>query len=89
MKTKKELEDEEEKLKKERMEFLEADNNSMAKRIEKKIYKIRDQIELIELEEKINIKNEIKIYADFIHYLGQEQNYKEFRSKELKRIEYL
>ncbi len=88
MKIKNELLDEMEKLEIDRTNYLEADMNSMARKIEKKIWKIQEQIELIELEEKINIKNEIKIYANFIHYLGQEQNYKEFRNKELKKMEY-
>ena len=88
MKIKNELLDEMEKLEIDRINYLEADMNSMARKIEKKIWKIQEQIELIELEEKINIKNEIKIYANFIHYLGQEQNYKEFRNKELKKMEY-
>lgn len=88
MKTKNELLDEIEKLENDRTNYLEADMNSMAKKIEKKIWKIQDQIEAIELEEKINIKNELKIYENFIHHLGQEQNYKEFRKKELKNIEY-
>ena len=88
MKIKNELLDEMEKLEIDRINYLEADMNSMERKIEKKIWKIQEQIELIELEEKINIKNEIKIYANFIHYLGQEQNYKEFRNKELKKMEY-
>ena len=88
MKSKNELLDEVEKLETDKISYLEADNNSMAKRIEKKIWKIQDQLEVINLEEKINIKNELKIYKDFIHYLGREQDYSEFRKKELKTYEY-
>ena len=88
MKTKNELLDEIEKLETDRTNYLEADMNSMAKKIEKKIWKIQDQIEVVELEEKIDIKNEIKIYKNFIHYQGLEKNYEEFRNKELKKIEY-
>ena len=88
MKNKNELLDEMEKLENDRTSYLEADMNSMARKIEKKLYKIQDQLEIIELEEKINIKNEIKIYAEFVHYTGQEQEYEKFRKNELKKMEY-
>ena len=83
-----ELREKEEELEKRRMEYLEMDNNRMAKRVEKELYKTMDLIEVKILEQKIDMKRELKIYKEFIKNLGLEERFNEYREKEIKRKEY-
>ena len=82
-----ELKEKEENLEKERMMYLEVDNNAMAKRKEKELFKVREQIEVINMEKKIEIKKELEIYKKYIKEIGQEEKFMNFYNKELSRKE--
>lgn len=82
-----ELMEKEEKLEQERMMYLEVDNNAMAKRTEKALFKVREQIEVINMESKIEIKKQLEIYKKYIKELGLEEKFMNFYNKELSRKE--
>ena len=82
-----ELKEKEENLEQERMMYLEVDNNAMAKKKEKELFKVREQIEVINMEKKIEIKKELEIYKKYIKKIGQEEMFMSFYNKELSRKE--
>ena len=82
-----ELKEKEEKLEQERMMYLEVDNNAMAKKKEKELFKVREQIEVINMEKKIEIKKQLEIYKKYIKETGQEEKFMSFYNKELSRKE--
>lgn len=82
-----ELMEKEEKLEQERTMYLEVDNNAMAKRKERELFKVREQIEIINMESKIEIKKQLEIYIKYIKKLGLEEKFMDFYNKELSRKE--
>lgn len=82
-----ELMEKEEKLEQERTMYLEVDNNAMAKRKERELFKVREQIEVINMESKIEIKKQLEIYKKYIKKLGLEEKFMDFYNKELSRKE--
>lgn len=78
-----ELMEKEEKLEQERTMYLEVDNNAMAKRKERELFKVREQIEVINMESKIEIKKQLEIYKKYIKKLGLEEKFMDFYNKEL------
>ena len=82
-----ELKEKEENLEQERMMYLEVDNNAMAKKKEKELFKVREQIEVINMEKKIKIKKQLEIYIKYIKETGQEERFANFCNKELSRKE--
>ena len=82
-----ELMEKEEKLEQERTMYLEVDNNAMAKRKERELFKVREQIEIINMESKIEIKKQLEIYKKYIKKLGLEEKFMDFYNKELSRKE--
>ena len=82
-----ELMEKEEKLEQERTMYLEVDNNAMAKRKERELFKVREQIEVINMESKIEIKKQLEIYKKYIKKLGLEEKFINFYDEELSRKE--
>lgn len=82
-----ELRKQEEELEQERMMYLEADNNRMARKKEKELYKVREKIEVVQLEEKINIKKQLIIYKDYIKKLGLEEKFNSFYAEKIAKEE--
>ena len=80
-----ELKEKEENLEQERMMYLEVDNNAMAKKKEKELFKVREKIEVIEMEKKIKIKKQLEIYIKYIKETGQEERFTNFYNKELRK----
>lgn len=78
-----ELRKKEAELEQERINWLEADNNRMAKKKEQELYKIRNMIEVVVLEEKIEIKRQLEIYKKYIKNLGLEEKFNAFYNKEI------
>lgn len=72
--------------KQERMNCLEADDNRGARRVEKKLNRVRDLIEVEKEEQKILLKDKLKIYKDFIEKFGLKEKFNEFYEKELERL---
>lgn len=81
-----ELRKQEEELEQERTNFLEADDNKGAKRIEKKLNRVRDLIEVEIEEQKIMLKDKLKIYKDFIERRGLQEEFNKFYEKEVERL---
>lgn len=82
-----ELRKQEEQLQQERMNYLEADDNKGAKKIEKKLYKVRNLIEVEHESEDIMLKDKIKIYKSFIEMQGLKEKFMKFYEKEKSKIE--
>lgn len=66
--------EQEEKLEKEKQEYLEADDNRSVKRIEKQIYRTRELIEIEREGRYIEMQKELKMYKRF------------YKKKRLERI---
>lgn len=79
--------EQEEKLEKEKQEYLEADDNRSVKRIEKQIYRTRELIEIEREGGYIEMQKELKIYKDFIKRRGLKEQFNKFYEKEVKRYE--
>lgn len=79
--------EQEEKLEKEKQEYLEADDNRSVKRIEKQIYRTRELIEIEREGGYLGMQKELKIYKDFIKRRGMEEQFNKFYEKEVKRYE--
>lgn len=79
--------EQEEKLEKEKQEYLEADDNRSVKRIEKQIYRTRELIEIEREGGYIEMQKELKMYKDFIKRRGLEDQFNKFYKKEVKRYE--
>lgn len=79
--------EQEEKLEKEKQEYLEADDNRSVKRIEKQIYRTRELIEIEREGGYIEMQKELKMYKDFIKRRGMEEQFNKFYEKEVKRYE--
>ncbi len=79
--------EQEEKLEKEKQEYLEADDNRSVKRIEKQIYRTRELIEIEREGGYIEMQKELKMYKDFIKRRGMEEQFNKFYEKEAKRYE--
>lgn len=77
-----ELREKEEELEKERMNYLEADDNRGAKRIERKLDRVRELIEIEHEDGCIELKRKLKIYEKYIKKLGLENKFNEFYKKE-------
>lgn len=67
-------------LEKQKEEYLEADMNKEASRIQIKINKL---VEKIELQELRNLKNELKSYKLFITNKGMEKEFIDFQNRNL------
>lgn len=80
-----ELREQEEKLEIERENYLEADDNRGAKRIEKKLFRVRDLIKVEQESQDIEITRKIKIYKEFIDKQGLKEKFDEFYNKEIKK----
>ncbi len=81
------LREQEEELEQERMNYLEVDDNRGAKRIEKKLYRIRELIEVENENGYIEMKRKLKIYREYIHITGLEKPFNDFYAKEIKKVE--
>lgn len=81
------LREQEELLEQERMNYLEADDNRGAKRIEKKLYRVRELIEVENENGYIEMKRKLKIYKEYIHITGLEKPFNDFYKKEIKKME--
>lgn len=81
------LREQEEQLERERMEYLEADDNRGAKRIEKKLLRVKELIEVEYENGAIEIKRKLEIYRSFIRIMGLEKNFNDFYEKEIKKME--
>ncbi len=81
------LRKQEDELEQERMSYLEADDNRSAKRIEKKLYKVRELIEVENENGYIEMKRKLKIYKKYIHITGLEKPFNDFYEKEIKKLE--
>lgn len=79
--------EQEEKLEKEKQEYLEADDNRSVKRIEKQIYRTRELIEIEREGGYIEMQKELKMYKDFIKRRGLKEQFNKFYEKEVKRYE--
>ena len=79
--------EQEEKLEKEKQEYLEADDNRSVKRIEKQIYRTRELIEIEREGGYLEMQKELKMYKDFIKRRGLEEQLNKFYEKEVKRYE--
>ena len=79
--------EQEEKLEKEKQEYLEADDNRSVKRIEKQIYRTRELIEIEREGGYIEMQKELKMYKDFIKRRGMEEQFNKFYEKEVKKYE--
>lgn len=79
--------EQEEKLEKEKQEYLEADDNRSVKRIEKQIYRTRELIEIEREGGYIELQKELKMYKVFIKRRGLEDQFNKFYEKEVKRYE--
>ena len=77
----------EEKLEKEKQEYLEADDNRGAKRIEKQIYRTRELIEIEREGGYLEMRKELKMYKDFIKRRGMEEQFNKFYKNEEKTDE--
>lgn len=82
-----ELLEQEEKLEKEKQEYLEADDNRSVKRIEKQIYRTRELIEIEREGGYIEMQKELKMYKDFIKRRGMKEQFNKFYEKEVKKYE--
>jgi len=82
-----ELREQEKQLEQERMNYLEADDNRGAKRIEKKLYRVRELIEVENENGYIEMKRKLKIYREYIHIKGLEKLFNDFYKKEIKKVE--
>lgn len=81
------LRQQEEELEQERINYLEADDNRGAKRIEKKLYRVRELIEVENENGYIEMKRKLKIYQMYIHITGLEKTFNDFYEKEIKKLE--
>lgn len=81
------LKQQEEELEQERINYLEADDNRGAKRIEKKLYRVRELIEVENENGYIEMKRKLKIYQMYIHITGLEKTFNDFYEKEIKKLE--
>lgn len=81
------LREQEEELEQERMNYLEVDDNKGAKRIEKKLYRVRELIEVENENGYIEMKRKLKIYREYIHITGLEKPFNDFYEKEIKKLE--
>lgn len=79
--------EQEEKLEKEKQEYLEADDNRSVKRIEKQIYRTRELIEIEREGGYIEMQKELKMYKDFIKRRGMEEQFNKFYEREVKKYE--
>ena len=75
------IQEEIDKLEKERMEYLEADINKQASAVQKKIDKLRDKQELMELRNLKQMKYDLDKYKQFIKYKGLEAEFNRFAVK--------
>ena len=65
-----------EKLEKERMDYLEADDNKTAGRIQSKINKLRNEKELRDYNK---IKRELELALKFINKKGNKQEFEDYK----------
>lgn len=79
--------EQEEKLEKEKQEYLEADDNRRVKRIEKQIYRTRELIEIEREGGYLEMRKELKMYKDFIKRRGMEEQFNKFYEREVKKYE--
>lgn len=70
------LEDEIEKLEKERMDYLEVDDNRTAGRIQSKIDKLRNEIELKNYKK---LKKELELALNFIKEKGVKNEFEDYK----------
>ncbi len=75
------MQEQEKKLEKERIEYLEVDNNRAAKRKEKELDKVRNLIKLAEMGSMLELKKDLDIYKKFIKYKGMQGEFELFHSK--------
>lgn len=79
-----ELRKQEAELEQERMNYLEADDNKGAKRIEKKLYRVRDLIEVEHENGCIGLKKQLDIHRKYIQKMGLDKNFNDFYKKEIE-----
>lgn len=82
MKTKEQILEEINKLEREKMEYLEVDNNSAARRKDKKIIELENELELSKLKE---IKEDLELYKKFVSRKGLNSEFQRFMIIELAR----
>lgn len=83
-----ELLEQEKQLEKERMIYLDADDNRGAKRIEKKLYRVRDLID-IELDDgSIEVKKKLDIYRSFVKELGMTKEFERYEKERRKQMKW-
>ena len=82
-----ELQEQEKKLERERIDCLSVDNNRAAKRIEKELYKVRDLIEIEEMGSTLKLKKDLNIYKKFIKNKGMQNEFELFYEKIAKSEE--
>ena len=70
------IEEEIKKLEKERMDYLEADDNKTAGRIQSKINKLRNEKELRDYNK---IKRELELALKFINKKGNKQEFEDYK----------
>ncbi len=79
-----ELLEQEEKLDRERTEYLEADDNRGAKRTEKKLNQVRDLIQIERLGDTLKLKEDLDIYKKYVKSKGLENDFKCFYDMEVQ-----
>ena len=82
-----ELQEQEKKLERERIDCLSVDNNRAAKRIEKELYKVRDLIEIKEMGSTLKLKKDLNINKKFIKNKGMQNEFELFYEKIAKSEE--
>lgn len=81
-----ELQEQYDKLERNRMDYLEADMNREAGRISKKMYKISDEISQLREKQEYGLNQDMKkainLYKKFLDYKGLNKEFESFAEKE-------